>query len=135
MSSKSVLCIAALLGGFCGIGMAETTDFDAAALVFACAGCHGAGSVPDLRGMPAERFLNAMRAFQSGQRHAGIMDRIARGYNEAELAVMAVYWQNDHGARTVPGHATSRAPLPPALPQETKGEQERCCEPDEEPQP
>jgi cytochrome subunit of sulfide dehydrogenase len=34
-----------------------------------------------------------MRAFQSGQRDATVMDRIAKGYSEAEIEAIANWYQ------------------------------------------
>lgn len=93
MFDITLLGVIALWCGCSGNGMAAGVDAEGQALALACAGCHVGDDVPDLRGMDAERFLTAMRAFQSGQRRAAIMDRLARGYSEAELAAMAAYWQ------------------------------------------
>ena len=55
----------------------------------ACSGCHPVGSgvetsVPRLAGRKAEEIVAQMRAFRSGQRSATVMDRIAKGYSDAE---------------------------------------------------
>ncbi len=59
-----------------------------------CLGCHGpagqgSGAVPPLAGRPASEIVVALREYQAGQRPATIMDRIARGYTEAEIAAAA----------------------------------------------
>jgi cytochrome c553 len=56
-----------------------------------CLGCHGPngagmGPVPALAGRDAAELRALMQAFRDGTRPATIMDRIARGYTEAELA-------------------------------------------------
>src|SRR4051794_37679891 len=63
----------------------------------ACVGCHGpggagAGSVPALAGRDAQEILALLLAFRRGERQATIMDRIARGYDEAELALAAEHF-------------------------------------------
>jgi sulfide dehydrogenase cytochrome subunit len=62
-----------------------------------CLGCHGAagtGSTPiaGLAGRPAGDLVAAMDAFRAGTRPATIMNRIAKGYTEAEIAAMAAYF-------------------------------------------
>jgi sulfide dehydrogenase cytochrome subunit len=62
-----------------------------------CLGCHGpagqgSGAVPPLAGRPASEIVVALREYQAGQRPATIMDRIARGYTEAEIAAAAAYF-------------------------------------------
>jgi cytochrome c553 len=57
----------------------------------ACLGCHGPngtgmGAVPPLAGRDAAELRALMRAFREGTRPATIMDRIARGHTEAEIA-------------------------------------------------
>jgi cytochrome c553 len=65
---------------------------------FACSGCHPASSaaetsVPTLAGRDAQEIVTQMRAFQSGQRDATVMDRIAKGYSEAEIEAIANWYQ------------------------------------------
>jgi cytochrome c553 len=57
----------------------------------ACLGCHGPtgtgmGAVPPLVARDAPELRALMQAFRDGTRPATIMDRIARGYTEAEIA-------------------------------------------------
>jgi sulfide dehydrogenase cytochrome subunit len=65
-----------------------------------CLPCHGprgagvpTGGMPAIAGQDARRLEEALLAFRRGER-AGtiIMDRIARGYTEAEIAAMAAYF-------------------------------------------
>jgi cytochrome subunit of sulfide dehydrogenase len=64
----------------------------------ACSGCHPAGSgvetsVPRLAGRKAEEIVAQMRAFRSGQRGATVMDRIAKGYSDAEVETIAEWYE------------------------------------------
>jgi len=64
----------------------------------ACSGCHPANSVVEtsvaaLAGRDAQEIVTQMRAFQSGQRAATVMDRIAKGYSEAEIEAIANWYQ------------------------------------------
>lgn len=63
-----------------------------------CAGCHGlkgasAGeTMPIIAGMPRDFIYTAMKEFREGKRGSTIMGRIAKGYNESQLAAMADYF-------------------------------------------
>ena len=63
----------------------------------ACLGCHlasagrGAG-VPPLTGRNPADIVAAMQAFRSGQRAATVMDRIAKGFSDAEVEAIATWY-------------------------------------------
>lgn len=64
-----------------------------------CNACHGPdgkshGAVPSLDGLSAKQIESALLAFKSGKRPATIMDRIARGYSDNEIAAVAAYFAN-----------------------------------------
>lgn len=66
-------------------------------LAQACAGCHGQsgeglGSVPDIRGYDRAFFAEVWQDFREDRRPATIMNRIARGYTEDEVAALADYF-------------------------------------------
>ncbi len=63
----------------------------------ACAGCHGQygagqGATPPIAGTPKEDFLKVWAAFRANERPATIMNRIARGYTDEEVAALADYF-------------------------------------------
>lgn len=68
------------------------------ALALTCAGCHGtdgssAGpSSPSIAGMDPEVFVDAMRDYRNDARPSTIMNRIARGYTEAQFVAMADFF-------------------------------------------
>lgn len=70
-----------------------------AAMAWQCAPCHGTNgqefleAMPPLAGMPAKQFTEAMIAYREGTRPAIIMDRVARGFNDAEIEAMAVWFE------------------------------------------
>ena len=70
----------------------------ASMLANTCAGCHGTNGIsvgpasPTIAGKSAEYLKEVMEAYKSGERHATIMDRIAKGYTEEEIALMAEYY-------------------------------------------
>jgi cytochrome subunit of sulfide dehydrogenase len=63
----------------------------------ACIGCHGqagagGGSVPKIAGYSRDLFIAQWKAFREKQRPATIMDRVATGYTDAEVALLADYF-------------------------------------------
>jgi sulfide dehydrogenase cytochrome subunit len=78
----------------------------------ACAGCHGtdgrsAGpATPSIAAIDAEHFVETMQAFRDGKRPATVMDRIAKGYADDELAAMGAFFaQQTRGALDQPFNA------------------------------
>lgn len=65
-------------------------------LVAACSGCHAANGgdprLPRLAGRNAGEIVAAMKAFRGGGRPATVMDRIAKGFTEDEIAVIAAWY-------------------------------------------
>jgi len=62
-----------------------------------CSGCHPASAsvetpVARLVGRPAAETVAAMQAFRAGQRPATVMDRIAKGFSDAEFAAIAAWY-------------------------------------------
>lgn len=63
-----------------------------------CAGCHGfqGSSVgpasPSIASLPAEYFIELMQEFKKGTRPNTIMSRIAKGYSDAEIKLLASYF-------------------------------------------
>ena len=65
-------------------------------LVAVCAGCHRpSGSdqtLPRLAGRNASDIVAAMDAFRNGSRPATVMDRIAKGFTDDEIAAIAAWY-------------------------------------------
>ncbi|MES9845439.1 MAG: c-type cytochrome [Candidatus Sedimenticola sp. PURPLELP] len=63
-----------------------------------CAGCHGTNgasqgpAAPTISGLSKDYFVETMAGFASGEIKSTIMGRIAKGYNEAEIAQMADFY-------------------------------------------
>lgn len=62
-----------------------------------CNGCHGPdgvsqGSIPSIKGLPADHLEKSMLDFKSGARPATIMGRIAKGYTDEQLKAVAKYF-------------------------------------------
>jgi cytochrome c553 len=60
----------------------------------ACTGCHPAapGEFPRLGGRKAADVAAAMKAFRSGERPSTVMDRIAKGFSDAEVGAIAAWY-------------------------------------------
>ena len=71
---------------------------DASMLSNTCAGCHGTDGVsrgpaaPTIAGLSPDYFVETMQGFISGEIPATVMDRIAKGYNEEEIASMSKFY-------------------------------------------
>ncbi|MEO7774703.1 MAG: cytochrome C [Steroidobacteraceae bacterium] len=58
-----------------------------------CSGCHakGVAAPPLLTERPVDDIVNAMAEFRDGKRPATVMDRIARGFSDAETRDIATW--------------------------------------------
>ncbi len=63
-------------------------------LIAGCEGCHGGGdpSLPKLAGRAAPDIVAAMKAFRNGRRPATVMDRIAKGFSDGDIAAIAAWY-------------------------------------------
>ena len=62
-----------------------------------CSGCHAAGAradttVPRLIGRSAADIVAQMQAFKLGQKPSTVMDRIAKGFTDAEVQAIADWY-------------------------------------------
>ena len=67
-----------------------------AALINACAACHGPGGhsqgvIPSIDAMPKESFKAALRAFRSDERQGTVMNRIAKGLDDADIEALTAF--------------------------------------------
>ncbi len=98
MKPGTMFNVGLILGGslLAGVAMAETPS--ATMLANTCAGCHGTGGVshgpatPTIAGVSEEYFKEVMEAYKNGDRRSTIMGRIAKGYTEEEIALLAGYF-------------------------------------------
>ena len=66
-------------------------------LAATCANCHGThgaarGEMKVLAGVPADRISAMVAAFKNGALPATVMHQIAKGYSEAQIALIATYF-------------------------------------------
>jgi cytochrome c553 len=59
-----------------------------------CSGCHPAsrGEFPHLGGRSAADIVAAMKAFRTGEKPSTVMDRIAKGFGNDEIAIIANWY-------------------------------------------
>ena len=78
---------------------AQAVETRPAVLANSCAGCHGTdgksmGSIPSIHGLKADYFKKTMKDFKDGTRKGTIMGRIAKGYSEEDISLMAEHFAN-----------------------------------------
>ncbi|MBI2770210.1 MAG: c-type cytochrome [Burkholderiales bacterium] len=97
---RTIFAALALLAAAVAPAFAQGQDaLYARSLAATCAGCHGtdgravAGSgIVALAGMPAAQITEQLRAFKAGTRPATVMQQIAKGYSDAQIAQLAAYF-------------------------------------------
>lgn len=65
-------------------------------LADACAACHGTdgrspSTIPSIQGKSADYMLQRLKAFKSGEQEGTVMNRIAKGYSDAEFLAIAQF--------------------------------------------
>src|SRR5262245_14993243 len=73
-----------------------------ATLANACAACHGPegrsqGAIPSVGGVAAEDCMAALQAVRGEVRKGTVMNRIAKGVDDAEISAMAAYFAGRQG--------------------------------------
>ena len=97
MPSRKTLSILLGTGLLLGAGHVAAAP-SGQALADTCAGCHGTDgastgpAAPNIAGISETYMIDTMTAFKNGDRAGTIMNRIAKGYSEAEIAAMAAVY-------------------------------------------
>ncbi|MCC5977873.1 MAG: cytochrome C [Salinarimonas sp.] len=89
--------LALLLGAFAPVGAAQAEEIRTPMIAQGCAGCHGQsgagmGAAPRIAGYGRDAFIATWEAFRDDERPATIMNRIAPGYTDEEVAELADYF-------------------------------------------
>ena len=75
---------------------ARATSPEPPAGASSCSGCHARKgvdtAVPPLEGRTATDIVAQMQAFRTGQKPATVMDRIAKGFTDAEVEAIAAWY-------------------------------------------
>ena len=75
------------------------------AMAATCAGCHGPNGssfgpvTPTIASLSIDYFVMSMKDYRDGKRPATVMDRIAKGYSDDDIAEMAKYFQKQKFVR------------------------------------
>lgn len=89
--------LALALGTLAPVSAAHAEELRTPMIAQGCAGCHGQtgagmGSVPRIAGYGREAFITTWESFRNDERPATIMNRIAPGYTDEEVAALADYF-------------------------------------------
>jgi sulfide dehydrogenase cytochrome subunit len=62
-----------------------------------CSACHGPngaspGAIPSLNQLDAAAMTERLKSFKSGEIQATVMNRIAKGYSDEEIAALSQYF-------------------------------------------
>lgn len=76
-------------------------DARGAILAGSCAACHGPegrspGAIPAIDGLPAEDMARLLGEYRSGALAGTVMNRIARGFTDDEIAAIAAHLGDRH---------------------------------------
>lgn len=95
--SLSVGLAGLVLAGAGGPALAD----DQRSLIMAntCYSCHGTdghsvGAMPSIAGKSESFIINALRRFRNGDKPSTVMDRIAKGFTDAEIAALAKHFSS-----------------------------------------
>lgn len=100
-----VAVLAALVAAVASESIAQGTRPHAARdLAASCTGCHGTsdasrGAIPILAGMDPRTIGDRMREFKTGTRPGTVMPQLAKGYTEAEIALIAGWYAGQKAAK------------------------------------
>ena len=80
-------------------GGARADEQRAAILVNTCFSCHGtdghsAGAMPSIAGKSSDYIADALTRFRDGAKPSTVMVRIAKGFTDQEIALLADYFSN-----------------------------------------
>ena len=94
MTRSMQVVFAVTLGLLVAPALLWAADASPAMLADACAPCHGTdgrspGAIPALSGKSADYIVQRMLEFKAGARQGTVMNRIAKGYDDDEIAAIA----------------------------------------------
>ena len=99
MKKTNLILISSLFASSFFINTAHAGVIDRATMLSnTCAGCHGPNGIsngpltPSIAGLSKEYILESMQDFASGKRPSTVMQRIAKGYNDADIQAISEYF-------------------------------------------
>ena len=101
MRIKSLLSILAILTAIiAGVPMPiHPAGKEGLLLSLSCTSCHGTygispGTIPTIYGKSREYIIKTMKEFRNGEIDSTVMKRIAKGYSEREIFLIANYFSS-----------------------------------------
>lgn len=96
MASRFLVLVLALCAGAPASAQALT---GIRLLASNCANCHGTdgrsqGGIPALAGLARPYISQQMQEFKTGKRAATVMQQLSKGYTDAEIDALAVYFSS-----------------------------------------
>jgi sulfide dehydrogenase cytochrome subunit len=98
---KTALClgVVSLLALSTNATTVQADSMDETMLANPCAGCHGTdgeslGGMPSIKGKSSGFIIQALKDFRDGNRRATVMDRIAKGYTDDQIKLLADYYSS-----------------------------------------
>ena len=99
MNFRTISSVAVVALALSGVAQADETA--PAVLAGSCAACHGidgrsptTSNMPALAGKTAQQLSVSLKAFKTDQVPVSIMNRLAKGYTDAEIDALAAYYAN-----------------------------------------
>jgi cytochrome c553 len=94
---RAVLSLLAVLLWLPSSTVADPAMLRGATLAHACAACHGPngrsqGAIPSIDNLSAEDFQAVLKAFRADSLKGTVMNRIAKGLDDAEIDAIATYF-------------------------------------------
>jgi len=95
--SGPLAVVLALLLSVVSVEATSAQQVDGRVLADACTSCHGidghsTGAIPSIGGVDKQILLTALKGFETDKTDATIMNRIVRGYTDAELEALADFF-------------------------------------------
>ena len=101
MRIKSLLCTLSILTLItAGFPMSlHPSDKEGMMLSLSCTSCHGTygispGAIPTIYGKSKEYIIETMKQLRNGESSSTVMGRIAKGYSDREIILIANYFSS-----------------------------------------
>ncbi len=94
---NELLRLFVMIIALCHFSSVHAQSLNPEALAFPCMACHGPegeslGSIPSLKGLSYDQIKDSLLAFKMRQRQGVIMNRIASGYSDGQMHILANYF-------------------------------------------
>ncbi len=115
MKHKQFIRVGCILFSGLLYGSSFAATPSASMLANTCAGCHGTNgssmgpASPTIAGISKDFFMETMEEYKADERISTIMSRIAKGYTEEEVKLMADYFSKQPFVRQAQKHDPEKA--------------------------